>query len=133
MTAIGRSGLDLRARLCRRLGRGIWRYYTSRQLDAILELKLNYLKFLARAVSPGRVSPPPVGASSRPSPPSGTSRDKTAAQGVRQAAGIALVGGLAAVPAFPDDLILALTNGGFSRSAGNRQAAGGAGLMAAKV
>jgi hypothetical protein len=45
------------------------RDYTSQQLDAILAL--NYLKFLARAVSS---FPPPVGASSRPSPPSVTSR-----------------------------------------------------------
>jgi len=79
------------------------RYYTREQLEEVLEI--NYLKFLVRAVANPRLfrrlwrqATRRLRASVRPAP-------------LKTAARMALEGGPAGVPEYPEELILALTSG----------------------
>ncbi len=94
------------------------RYFTAGQLEEILEV--NYLRFLARAVSSGAVFrrlwkqalirlllEAPNGAAPR--------------QALRKAAGIALGGGPARRPLYSEEMLLALTNGSVAVFPGQAQ------------
>ena len=84
------------------------RYYSTQELDSILEL--NYLKFLARSVrSPAvfrKLWTQAIRRLRMRAP-----QDNAAREALRQAAGIALLGGPAQPSKTPEELVLALTNG----------------------
>jgi GT2 family glycosyltransferase len=106
------------------------RYYSAQELDTILEI--NYLKFLARAVADPRLFRR-LWRQAVTRLRLGAGRSPAVRTALAAAANIALAGGAAATPVLPEEMFLALTDGGVAVFPGHAPTGAPRALVAAST